>query len=354
MRSFKTHWPVPRLVCGLPVLPARADRLLSRTVKRVAATLLLLPGAMLGPAAQAQTAAVFPSKPIRIVVPFAAGGPADALGRLVATGLQSMGQPVLVENRPGAGGALGAEVVAKAPADGHTLLLCNIGDAMAMTLYKSLPYNFERDFAPVTMLASSPFLIAVHPSVPARNFQEFLQLARAKPGTLTYGSAGNGVSSHLSGESLRLAANIELLHVPYKGQAPAMADLLGGQIAFMFANPVTTLAQVRSGKLRALATTGPSRIANAPDIPTVAESGVPGYEAETWFGITAPAGTPEVIVNRLAGELARVMNEKDTRASLEAQGLIIVASSPADFARRIKSDIAVWRKVITSAKISLD
>ncbi len=322
-----------------------------RGLKSAARTILLVLGIASGAGAMAQA---FPSKPMRIVVPFAAGGPADTVGRLVATGLQSMGQPVLVENRPGAGGALGADLVAKAPADGHTLLLCNIGDAMAMTLYKSLPYNFERDFAPVTMLASSPFLIAVHPSVAARNFQEFLQLARAKPGSLTYGSAGNGVSSHLSGESLKLAANIDILHVPYKGQAPAMADLLGGQIAFMFANPVTTLSQVRAGKLRALATTGPSRIANAPDIPTVAESGVPGYEAETWFGIAAPAGTPEVIVNRLASELARVMNEKDTRASLESQGLIIVASAPADFARRIRSDIAVWRKVITSAKISLD
>ena len=322
-----------------------------RGLKSAAGTILLMLGTALGAGATAQT---FPSKALRIVVPFAAGGPADTIGRLVASGLQSMGQPVVVENRPGAGGALGADVVAKAPADGHTLLLCNIGDAMAMTLYKSLPYNFERDFAPVTMLASSPFLIAVHPSVAARNFQEFLQLARAKPGSLTYGSAGNGVSSHLSGESLKLAANIDILHVPYKGQAPALADLLGGQISFMFANPVTTLSQVRAGKLRALATTGPSRIANAPDIPTVAESGVPGYEAETWFGIAAPAGTPEAIVNRLASELARVMNEKDTRASLESQGLIIVASPPADFAHRIKSDIAVWRKVITSAKISLD
>ncbi len=331
--------------------PARSGGFGLRGLKSVTSTILLVLGTALGAGTMAQT---FPSKPLRIVVPFAAGGPADTVGRLVATGLQSMGQPVVVENRPGAGGALGAELVAKAPADGHTLLLCNIGDAMAMTLYKSLPYNFERDFAPVTMLASSPFLIAVHPSVAVRNFQEFLQLARSRPGLLTYGSAGNGVSSHLSGESLKLAANIDILHVPYKGQAPAMADLLGGQISFMFANPVTTLSQVRAGKLRALATTGPSRIANAPDIPTVAESGVPGYEAETWFGIAAPTGTPDAIVNRLANELARVMNEKDTRASLESQGLIIVASPPADFARRIKSDIAVWRKVITSAKISLD
>ena len=320
--------------------------------------LCIAPAAMLctlmcGEAA-AQSAAVFPNKTIRIVVPFAAGGPADAIARLVATGLQSMGQSVVTDNRPGGGGIVGAESVAKSAADGYTLLLCNIGDAMAVSLYKSLPYSFERDFAPVSLLASSPFLIAVHPSVPARNFQEFLQLARAKPGFLSYGSAGNGVSSHLSGESLKLAANIDLLHVPYKGQAPAMTDLLGGQISFMFANPVTTLAHVRSGKLRALAVTGPARFVGAPDIPTVAESGVPGYEAETWFGIAAPAGTPEAIVNRLAAELSKIMNGKELRTGLESQGMIVVANTPAEFARRIQSDVAAWRKVITSAKISLD
>ena len=333
--------------------PRRFFRLTTRAA-RFAVTFTVLLSALACGHVTAQSAANFPNKPIHIVVPFAAGGPADAIARLVATGLQPMGQTVVVDNRPGAGGLVGADQVAKAAPDGYTLLLCNIGDAMAMSLYKYIPYNFERDFAPVTLLASSPFLIAVHPSVPARNFQEFLQLAKAKPGSLTYGSAGNGVSSHLSGEALKVAANIDILHVPYKGQAPAMADLLGGQIAFMFANPVTTLPNVRAGKLRALATTGPIRSVSAPDIPTVSESGVPGYEAETWFGIAAPAGTPDAIVNRLATELAKVMNGKELRASLESQGMIIVANSPAEFALRIKSDIATWRRVITSAKISLD
>ena len=304
--------------------------------------------------AAAQPATTFPNKTIHIVVPFAAGGPADGIARLAATGLQSMGQPVVVDNRPGAGGMVGAELVAKAAPDGHTLLLCNIGDAMGVSLYKSIPYSFERDFAPVSLLASSPFLIAVHPSVPARNFQEFLQLAKAKPGSLSYGSAGNGVSSHLSGEALKLAANINILHVPYKGQAPAMIDLLGGQIAFMFANPVTTLPHVRSGKLRALAVTSPARFANAPEIPTVAEAGVPGYDAETWFGIAAPAGTPAVIVNRLAAELSKIMHEKEVRGGLESQGAIVVANTPAEFAQRIQADVAKWRTVIRSANIALD
>ena len=323
---------------------------LIRSVLPLVYTLLAF---LCGPAL-AQPVAGFPNKPIRIVVPFAAGGPADAIARIAATGLQSMGQPVVVENRVGAGGMVGAEAVAKAAADGYTLLLCNIGDAMAVSLYKTMPYSFERDFTPVSLLASSPFIVAVHPAVPARDFQQFLQLAKAKPGSLSYGSAGNGVSSHLSGEALKLKAGIDILHVPYKGQAPAMTDLLGGQISLMFANPVTTLPYVRSGKLRALAVTGPTRLADAPDIPTVSESGLPGYEAETWFGIAAPAGTPEAIVNRLAEELSKVMNAKDVRASLESQGAIIVASTPSEFSRRIRADIVNWRSVITTARISLD
>ena len=303
----------------------------------------------------AQTVSGYPSKPIKIIVPFAAGGPADAIARIAATGLQqSLGQAVVVENRSGAGGMLGADAVAKAPADGYTLLLCNVGDTMAMSLYKTIPYDFEHDFAPVSLLASSPFLIVVNPSLPAKTLGELVQMAKAKPGAVTYGSAGNGVSSHLSGEALGLSAGAKFLHIPYKGQAPALSDLLGGQIAFMFANPVTTLPHVKSGKLRALAITGPARFPNAPDIPTASEAGVAGFEAETWFGIAAPARTPEVVVNRLSTELARVMNSKDVRANLEAQGAVVVASSPAEFERRIQADVVKWRQVITSAGIMLD
>jgi len=322
--------------------------------KVLGATCVLLAMAA-GNAAAQGAAASFPNKPIRLIVPFASGGPADAIGRLAAQGLSSaLGQPVIVDNRVGAGGRVGAEAVAKSPADGYTLLLCNVGDAMAMSLYKSMPYDFAKDFAPVSLLASSPFLIAVHPSLPAQDFKQFLALAKAKPGTLAYGSAGTGVSSHLSGEALKVMAGIDIVHVPYKGQAPAMNDLLGGQIGFMFANPVTTLPQVRAGKLRALAVTGPARFAGAPEIPTVAESGVPGYDAQTWFGIAAPAGTPEAIVGKLSAELQKVMNSKEVRGALEAQGAVVIASTPADFARRIRSDIDTWRDIIRSAKISLD
>ena len=308
-----------------------------------------------GSAAAQGAATSFPNKPIRLIVPFSSGGPADAIGRLAATGLSNaFGQPVVVENRLGAGGRVGAEAVARAAPDGYTLLLCNVGDAMAMSLYKTMPYNFEKDFAPVSLLASSPFLIAVHPSVPAQDFKQFLALAKAKPGSLAYGSAGTGVSSHLSGEALKVMAGVDIVHVPYKGQAAALNDLLGGQISFMFANPVTTLPQVRSGKLRALAMTGVSRFAGAPEIPTVAESGVPGYEAETWFGIAAPSGTPEAIVSKLSAELQKVMNSKDVRGALESQGAVVIASSPEDFGKRIRSDISTWRDIIRSAKISID
>jgi tripartite-type tricarboxylate transporter receptor subunit TctC len=303
----------------------------------------------------AQPASTYLNKPIRIIVPFAPGGPADAIARIAATGLQqSLGQPVIVDNRTGAGGAVGADAVAKAAPDGYTLLLCNVGDTMSMSLYKSMPYDFERDFAPVSLLASSPFLIVVNPSVPANTLAELIQLAKAKPGTVTYGSAGTGVSSHLSGEAFSLNTGAKFLHVPYKGQAPAMTDLLGGQINFMFANPVTTLPQVRSGKLRALAITAPARFPNAPEIPTASEAGAPGFEAGTWFGIAAPARTPEAIVNRLSTELARILKSPEVRASLEAQGAITVASSPPEFERQIKADIAHWRQVINTAGIKLD
>ena len=305
--------------------------------------------------AAAQSGSVYPNRPLRIIVPFAPGGPADAIARIAATGLQqSMGQPVIVENKTGAGGTVGADIVAKAAPDGYTLLLCNIGDTMATSLYKSLPYDFERDFAPVSLLATSPFLIAVNPSVPAKTLADLVQMARDKPGTVTYGSAGNGVASHLSGEALSLSSGAKFLHVPYKGQAPAMTDLLGGQIAFMFANPVTTLPYVKSGRLRALAITAPARLPGAPDIPTAAEAGVPGFEAGTWFGIAAPAKTPEAIVNRLSAELARVLNTNEVRNSLDAQGAITIGSTPAEFERRIHADTAKWRQVITTAGIKLD
>lgn len=312
-------------------------------------------GALALPAAVRAQPAAYPSRPIRMVVPFSAGGPADAIGRLAAGGLQqALGQPVVVENRLGAGGIVGAEAVATSAPDGYTLLLCNVGDTMAVSLYRSLPYDFARDFRGVTLIASTPFIVTVHPAVPARTLSELVALARARPGTVSYGSAGLGVSSHLAGEALGLATGVRFLHVPYKGQAPAVTDLLGGQIQFMFGNPVIMLPHIASGKARALAVTGPTRLPQAPEIPTAAEAGVPGFEADTWFGVAVPAKTPDAIVERLSSALAAHLNSPETRGKLEAQGALVVANTPAEFGRRIGQDIERWRKVITTAGIKLD
>jgi tripartite-type tricarboxylate transporter receptor subunit TctC len=222
----------------------------------------------------------------------------------------------------------------------------NVGDTMAVSLYKSLPYDYARQFAPVSLLASSPFIVVTHPSVPAKSIAELIQLAKAKPGALTYGSAGVGVGSHLAGELFKQMAGIEITHVPYKGQGPATTDLLGGQIAFMFNNPLVSLPLVQSGKLRALAVTSKTRLAAAPAIPTVAESGLPDYESGTWFSIMAPTGTPAAAISQLAGGIAKSMTSRDTRDKLAAQGIEAIGSTPDALGRLVQSDIAKWADVI--------
>ena len=302
---------------------------------------------------QDNAASAYPTKAVRIVVPFTAGGPQDSIARLLSTGLSPvLGQSFLVDNRPGAGGAIGADFVAKSPADGYTLLICNISDSIAVSLNPSLPYHFQRDFAPVSLLMSTPFVVVVNPSVPARNISEFIQLARSKPGTLTFGSAGIGVASHLVGEFFAQVADIKVSHVPYKGQSQATADLLGGQIAFMFNTPLVSLPLVKAGKLHALAVSGKQRISAAPDIPTVAESGLPGFDVDVWFGLTAPAATPAPIVAKLSAEIARILKSKETSDSLSTQGAVAVGSTPAEFARVIQTDIAKWERVIRVGKIT--
>jgi tripartite-type tricarboxylate transporter receptor subunit TctC len=295
----------------------------------------------------AQTGGAFPSKPVRLVVPFAPGGPADMIGRLVGTELSaSLGQQVIVENKPGAGGAIGAEFVARAEPDGHTLLMSNVGDTIAVSLYKSMPYDYVRAFTPVSLVASTPFIVVVHPSVPATSIADLVRLAKAKPGGLTFGSAGVGVASHLAGELFNQMAGTSITHVPYKGQAPATTDLLGGQITMMFNNPLTALPHVNSGKLRALGVTSAKRLSVAPGIPTVAESGVPGFDVGTWFAIVAPAGTPAAAVNRISAEIARGLAVRETREKLAAQGVEVVGSTPAELGRLIQADVAKWADVI--------
>ena len=298
---------------------------------------------------------VWPAKPIRLVVPFPPGGPADTIGRLVGGELTaSLGQPVVIDNRAGAGGAIGADIVAKSAPDGYTFLISNVGDTMAVTLQKNLPYDYVRHFTPVSLVASTPFFIVVHPSLAAKNVAELIALSKSKPGALTYGSAGVGVGSHLAGELFNQLTGSSITHIPYKGQVPANTDLLGGQIALMFSNPLNALPQMQAGRLRALAVTSRTRLPAAPDVPTSAEVGLPGFDAGTWLAVVAPAGTPPAIVNRVSADIARALAVRETREKFAAQGVELFGSTPAELGRLITSDIAKWGEVITKGKIAAE
>lgn len=298
--------------------------------------------------AQAQN---YPAKPVHIIVPFSPGGPADASARIVANALQNgLGQSFIVENRPGASGTVGAAAAARAEPDGYTLLVSNIAETWNQFLDSSLSYDFQKDFEPVSLVMSSSFMLIGNAQLPVKTFDELLQLARDKPGSLTYGSAGFGVSSHLAGELLAQSAGIDIRHVPYKGQGPAMTDLLGGHISFMFANPVTATPHIKAGTLRAIATTGLERIPPG-DVPTIAESGVPGFEVDTWFGISAPAGTPKEIIDVLAKEIIKALKDPKVRSDLEALGAQPIGSTPEEFQKRIDADMAKWKKVVSNIRL---
>src|SRR5688572_9836572 len=304
----------------------------------------------------AANAADYPVKTVRMVVPFAAGGSTDLLARNVAQRLnETWKQPVVVDNRAGGGGIVGSEHVVKSPGDGYTLLLGTVTThAVAATLYSKLPYDIQRDFVAITEIATIPQLLSVHPSLPARSLKDLVALARARPGQLNYGTAGSGSASHMAMELFQSVAKIKMVHVPYKGTGPAMTELLGGHLSLMFDVIMTSLPHVQSGKLRTLASSGLQRSPIAPDIPTIAESGYPGYEAMVWFGLFAPAGTPAEVARKVSEDTARVLNSPKMREILASQGLETVASSPADFATRVASEIAKWRKVIQEAGIKLE
>ncbi|MBL8386375.1 MAG: tripartite tricarboxylate transporter substrate binding protein [Burkholderiales bacterium] len=302
--------------------------------------------------ASAAAAQAYPAKPVRIVVPFPAGGPADMLARLLAEKLpERLGQPVLVDNVGGAAGNIGAEQVARAPNDGHVLLLNASSHVINGILYAKLPYDPIRDFTPVTQVASYNHMLVVHPGVPARTLREFVALAKAKPGSLSVGNSGVGTPGHLAAELFKTTAGIDYVHVSYKGSAPATTDLLGGQVQAMFNNPVNTLPFTAAGKMRAIAVTGKQRLAVAPDVPTVAESGYPGFEAGTWFGIFGPAQMPAAAVSRMQEEVARALRLPDARQKLAAQAWDVITNTPAEFAAVIRSDHEIWTKVIRSAGI---
>ncbi len=294
----------------------------------------------------------FPVKPVRIVVGFAAGGPTDVAARLLSQKLtEKWGQPVVVEVRTGAGGNIAAEFVAKSPADGYTLLLPAFAHAVNPSLYPGLPFDAEKDFAPVAMLMTSANLFALHPSVPARTLRELIALAKAQPGALTFGSAGVASASHLAGELLNSMAGIRITHIPYKGAAPASVDLVGGHISAAFPSISLALPHAKAGRLRLLGITSLKRAASLPEVPTIAEAGVAGFEVLSWYGLLAPAGTPAESVTRINQDVTRVMHEADAAERIKALGAEPVKSTPAEFGAFLKNEMAKWAKVIRSAGV---
>jgi tripartite-type tricarboxylate transporter receptor subunit TctC len=293
----------------------------------------------------------YPTKPIRLISPYAPGGGSDTLARVIGPKLtESWGQPVIVENRPGAAGSIGAEAAAKATPDGYTVLVTpNAVLTINPHIYAKLRYDPIRDFAPITIATNSPYLLVVHPGVPAANVKELIAHARAKPGQLSYSSSGNGSSTHLAGVLFSQLAGIQLLHVPYKGAAPAIVDLLGGQIQMRFSSVVPVLPHVRAGKLRALGISSAKRYGPLPDIATINESGLPGFVVESWYGILAPARTPRPIVTKLNSEIVRHLNSDDMKSRMAADGAEVIGSTPDELAKWIRDDLARWAKPVRDA-----
>ena len=297
----------------------------------------------------------YPARPVRVLVGFPPGAGVDITTRLVTPRLaEALGQQFIVDNRPGAAGNIAAELAAKTPPDGYSLLSASAPIVMSQTLYKNLGFNLERDFEPVGLMASAPFILVVHPSLPAKSVKEFVALARSRPGQLSFASTGSGSTPHLSMEMLKAQAGINLVHVPYKGTPQAVLDLLSGQVQVMFANTLSVLPQVKSGRLRALAISSAKRSAAAPELPTVAESGMPGYESGTWFGLFAPASTPREIINRLNSELVRIIATADMKARLLDQGADPVTGTPEQFRAFVKTELAKWSKVVKAVGIKLE
>ena len=302
--------------------------------------------------ASAQT---YPQKPIRFILPFPPGGGTDTLGRIVGQKLgESLGQQVVIDNRPGAGANIGAELAAKSPPDGYTIFMGNVAHTINESLYSKLNYDLVRDFAPVTMLGLTANIVVVHPSVPAKSLKELIALAKARPGELNYASSGSGSSSHLAGELFKNMAHINMTHIPYKGGGPAVVNLISGEASVGFATMPSALPHVKAGKLRALAVTTSQRSQAAPDLPTVAEAGVPGYEASTWYCLLLPAGTPHDIVARLNTEMVKVLGHADVKNRLTGLGYEITTTTPEQLAAHIRSEIAKWGKVVKATGIHVD
>jgi tripartite-type tricarboxylate transporter receptor subunit TctC len=296
----------------------------------------------------------YPTRPVRMIAPFAPGGGTDITARILAEGLgRVLGQTVVVDNRPGAGSTLGTDLAAKATPDGYTLLLGNISMAFNAALYKKLPYNTLRDFAPISLATDQPNILVAHPSQPAKTLSEFVKLAQAQPGKLTYGSAGNGSGTHLAMELLLMSQKMDLVHVPFKGTGPTLTALLGNQISVFFSTYASALPHVKSERLRAYAVTSAKRTATLPEVQTVAEQGVPGYRYSTWYGLLAPAGVPRPVLEKLSKSTIAVLNTAEVKQRYNTQGMDVVPNTPAEFSRLIRAEMDKWGKVVKAAKIPL-
>ncbi|MFN9121568.1 MAG: Bug family tripartite tricarboxylate transporter substrate binding protein [bacterium] len=313
--------------------------------------LMVLALALPGPIAVAQAAEApgpYPSRPIRYVVPFAPGGPTDIMSRAIAERLSvALGTPVVVDNRAGAGGGVGAEIVARSAPDGYTLMIGHVGThAINISLYAKVNYDPIKDFQPISMIATLPFVLVVNPGVPAKNVKDLIALARAKPGVLNFASAGSGGPTHLAGELFKSTAAIDIVHIPYKGNAAALADLVGGQVQMMFSNMLTAMPFVRAGKLRAIAVSTLKRSPQAPELPTVSEGGAPGYDVTPWYGVLAPAGLPKPLLSRLHGAVSKIVDSPEMRERFVTQGVDLASSTPEAFAALIRAEIPRWRELV--------
>jgi tripartite-type tricarboxylate transporter receptor subunit TctC len=300
--------------------------------------------------------AQYPTKPVKLIVPFPAGGTTDILARAVGAELQkTLGQPFVIENRAGAGGNIGSDAVAKSPADGYTLLMGTVGThAINVTLYPKMPYDAAKDFTPVSLVAGVPNVLIAAPSFPANSVKDVIDAAKKEPGKLTFASSGNGTSIHLSGELFKMMSGTQMTHVPYKGSSAALPDVMSGQVNIMFDNAPSAMPHIKGGKLKAIAVTSSTRSPALPNVPTIAEAGLPGFEASSWFGVLAPAGTPKDIVDRLSREIAKALATPEMRERLSAQGADSVGSTPEKFAEHIKSEIDKWAKVVKASGAKVD
>jgi tripartite-type tricarboxylate transporter receptor subunit TctC len=319
------------------------------------AVILCFAGTAWPQAPAASSGLAYPAKPVKLLIGFPPASAADVVARIVAPRLgEGLGQPVLPDNRPGAGSNIAAEAAVRSPADGYTLFLGSVANAINSSLNKDLTFDFAKELVPVAGLASLPNLLVVHPSLPVRSVADLIAAAKASPGTILYGSSGNGTSPHLSGELFDLAAGTKLVHIPYKGSPQAVTDLLAGRVQVMFSPVSTVLAHVKAGRLRALASTGLQRTAAAPELPTISESGLPGFETSIWFGLFAPAATPREIVERLARETARVVAAPEVRSRLAAQGVDAMQKTPEQLGEYLRDETDKWAQVVRASGARVD